>query len=76
MWNRFIDSTDDQEIVKIERRIFDSVVETVDKDQGEWIGSCEQKSSADHKVACTIKNSFKNYESRRKEYEKSYLKFK
>ena len=36
MWNRFIDSTDDHEIVKIERRIFDSVVETVVKDQGEW----------------------------------------
>ena len=72
---RFVDSTDDPKIIKIEERIFKNVVEEVIKKKGKWYGSAEQNSFCDLRIASTLRSSFKNYESRRKEYEKSYFKF-
>ena len=42
---------------------------------GPWTGSAEQNRLADYKIAGSVKNSFKNYEKNKKEYEQSYFKF-
>ena len=75
MWNRMIDTTNDQQMIDIENRVFENVIENIVKIKGEWEGSVDQNRYGDIKIATAIKASLKNYENSRKDYERSYFKF-
>ena len=60
----------------IEERIFmDSVKSKIVSEFGAWVGSKEQNTEGDKKVAEVVRNSFKAYEKNKKNFEESYFIF-
>ena len=61
---------------QIEKSIFNNIQKSVEESTNNvWIGSKEQNSLADLKIATSIKNSFRQYETSKAKKEKSYFKF-
>ena len=68
--------TDGDHLREIEEKSFAHIFKKeVEAELGPWTGSAEQNRLADYKIAGSVKNSFKNYEKNKKEYEQSYFKF-
>ena len=64
-WNRLIDSYDKpdrDDLISIEKRIFENIKKEVEEESGDWLGLKSQNSLADFKVASCIFKSFKAYE--------------
>ena len=69
IWYRMLDSyekPDREDLLGIERRIFENIKEEVEEETGEWLGTKGQNSLADIKVATSIFRSLKAYEDGRK----------
>ena len=60
------DKPNREEIMAIEKRIFDHVKPDVEEQTGEWSGSKLQNSIADLEVATSIFKSLKSYEDGKK----------
>ena len=64
-------------LLKIEMDIFLNVREEILEEIGfkSWPGTSLENSTADYKIAMCLKNSFRNYESKKSKVEPSYFKF-
>ena len=69
---RTIDTTNNQEIINIEERVF----KVVKKEFEGWDDSLETNKLADQKCAKLIRNSFMTYEKNRKKADDTFFKFK
>ena len=66
-WNRFIDSysgdkENHKELLAIETRIFESVVDEIEEEMNEWKGTKDQNRKADEKISSYLRKAFEMYE--------------
>ena len=72
-----LDEEDKVKFLKIEETIFLSIKKDILEELGddEWVGSSEQQSLADFKVAICLKKSFAEYEKNKAKSSKTFFKF-
>ena len=73
---REVDTSNCTKIKEIEEKVFLQVVKKeIIKECGAWTGSNSNNRMADRLIAKTVRNSFKNYESKKDLFEDSYFDF-